>query len=84
MTKFCGHTDDATGRGIPLDSGTQHHLSLQPLLCTYLSLFYLLQFNLGLYLCHKLTTNLPTTENSSPGRSLKLTTRLQVNLSLQI
>ena len=33
----------------------------------YVSLSYLLQFNLGLYLCHQPTKNLPTTEKSSPG-----------------
>ena len=27
----------------------------------------LLQFNLGLYLCHQPATNLPTTEKNSPG-----------------
>ena len=33
----------------------------------YLSLSYLLQFNLVFYLCYQPTTNLPTTEKSSPG-----------------
>ena len=30
----------------------------------YLSISYLLQFNLGLYLCHQPATNLPTTERA--------------------
>ena len=42
-------------------------ISSNTVLCTYLSLSYLLQFNLGLYLCHQPTTNLRTTEKSSPG-----------------
>ena len=35
--------------------------------CTYLSQSFLLQFNLGLFLRHQPTSNLPTTEKSSPG-----------------
>ena len=56
------------------------------ILCTYLSLSYLLQLNMGLYLCHQPTTNSPTTVygKEQSGRSLKLTTRLQVNFFLQI
>ena len=40
---------------------------LYTILCAYLSISYLLQFNLGLYLCHQPATNLPTPEKSSPG-----------------
>ena len=34
------------------------------ILCAYLSISYLLQLNLGLYLCHQHATNLPTTERA--------------------
>ena len=42
-------------------------ISSYTILCAYLSISYLLQFNLGLYLYHQPATNLPTTEKSSPG-----------------
>ena len=45
----------------------------------HLFIHILLQFNWDL--CHQPATNLPTTEKSSPGDLLRLTTRLQVNSS---
>ena len=42
--------------------------SLLTLYYAYLSISYLLQFNLGLYLCHQPATNLPTTENRGTQR----------------
>ena len=49
----------------------KYYLPSNSLLTLYYALIYpylnLLQFNLGLYLCHQPTTNLPTTEKSPPG-----------------
>ena len=46
----------------------KHNFPSKSLLAQYYALVYhsLLQFNLGLFLCHQPATNLPITEKSSP------------------